>query len=550
MSRVQENLARRLDPTPLESSGLEEYLCSHIVPDKVPEYSFRKHMALREPLLNASRQVATLKGSQIGFSTGLVGMAVHHCDEFSHDVQYFLPTDDMTERFCANKVDRIITRSPRLSRIVRERQRINTKAKDTMAVKSIGQGLFYLKGLDTPRSTLMDPADLVIFDEVDDLNETHMKQAHDRIAHSPNGMIRYAGVGRNPGYGIDRIYSEKSDQREFVYDCHACGYSDQVLQELFPDNMYQRDDGSWYIGCIKCEAEMDRDSGRWIAQKPERPMPGYRISQLCVPAVSSDYIMELYFDAEGDTVATALFNSQVLAKPDAGMGQPITDEVLRKITCDYLMQPSSSMSFIGIDVGNLCHLSVSEPDPITWRPRFIHFESVPQTALIERVVELDTRLRFGVAVIDRKPSLTTATGLADALGRKRVYLQEWKGSVFTMDKPYEPIAGSQDLFCEVTMDRDIWLDNFKDMLVRSETILPAKGDGEHGKTMGEVHKHLKMLSKVMAVSPKGVTYASYRRNVDNHYAIASSFANAAQMIYRNLFAAYTGAGILSGTLPQ
>ena len=545
MTQLQQRLARYIEPTPVHAAGLEDYLRKYIVPDNVPAYSFEGHEALREPLLDESKELAILKASQLGVSTGLLGHCFFRCDDGSWDVQYFLPTKDVIERFSAGKVDRLINRNPHLKAMVRSRREVDSKSKDTIEIKSFRNNFLYIKGMDSQRSLLSDPADMIVFDEVDQLNQKHMTQAKDRIAHSRFGFRRYAGVGMMPGLGIDKIYAEKSDKRVRVFRCPACGKDDQVLADLFPDNARQDSDGNWYFGCVDCGAEFDRDNGaRWVAQKESGGMPGYRISALDIAAISANYIMQLYQEAEGDMTAKATFRSTVLTIPDAGAGQPITDVVLKNCEGDYFMLPRSKYSFLGIDVGNVCHIYIRQAKPEDGKPQVIHIEKIVQTNLVQRVVDLDKRYNFQVAVIDRKPSLTTATQLADALGRHRVYLQEFKGSTFETGE-YKPIAESRDIYQEVTMDRDIWLDGYTGMFANTDIEIPKKGEGEHGMLMEEFWQHHKALQKVLEYTSKGLKYASYRKNVENHFAFAGCFADAAHKIWFNKFCHFTGVGIES-----
>jgi len=545
VTQLQQRLARFIEPTPVHAAGQEDYYYKYIVPDKTSFYSFDGHMALREPLLDESKEVVFLKGSQVGITTGLLGQCFYRLDVGSWDVQYFLPTTTLVERFTAGKVDRLITRNPHLSVMVRSRHEIDKKSKDTIEIKSFRDAFLFIKGIDSARSILSDPGDMIVFDEVDQLNQKHMKQAKDRLLHSKYGFRRYAGVGMMPGLGIDKIYAELSDKRVRVFHCPACGKDDQVLADLFPDNARQNGDGDWYFGCINCGVELDRDNdARWVAQKECGGMPGYRISALDIKAISANYIMQLYQEAEGDMTAKAVFRSTVLAIPDAGAGQPITDAVLKSCEGDYFMLPRSNYSFLGIDVGNICHLYIRQAKPEIGTPQVIHIEKIVQTNLVQRVVELDKRFRFQVVVIDRKPSLTTATQLADALGRHRVYLQEFKGSTFETSD-YKPIAESNDIFKQVTMDRDIWLDGYTGMFANTDIEIPKKGEGEHGMLMEEFWQHHKALQKVLEYTSKGLKYASYRKNVENHFAFAGCFSDAAHKIWFNKFAHFTGVGIES-----
>jgi hypothetical protein len=539
---IRDFFQSQLNPEPVKAGGFEEYLRDHIKPDG-GSYSFRGHQALREPLLSEKRDLVILKGAQVGMSTGGMGLMLFSADAKGRNVIYYLPTNDMAAEFGSTRLNAIIDRDDHLKAVTRELQRINPgrRGKDTMTVKRVRDNFIYIKGLETPIQAISVPADVLIFDEVDDLDVNNMAFALDRVAHSSERRVIRFGVGRFPGGGIDAAYMVESDKRVRVYRCPVCR-REHVLEDRFPDNVYRDKAGRWFIGCdsAKCGAEIDRDGGEWTAQEPGRETVGYRISQLQIPAVSMDHIMSQYRKALNNPSLMAKFRCSTLALPDAGDSQPITDEVLKRCTGERGFAAGAGFSFLGIDRGNECHFAIGEPienDGV----RFLLFGKHPEKGLVREVKELDRRFHFLAVVVDAAPGTKGAQDIADALGRERVFLQKFTGNVFQIND-YEPVAGTRDIYQKVTMDRTDWLDCYTDLFQTARVVLPPIDGGQRA-VMEEVWSHHIALQRVQ--DPNTLTIA-YRRAVNNHYGMAGSFVRAGILAWRYGKPRPTGALVMGG----
>jgi hypothetical protein len=53
-------------------------------------------------------------------------------------------------------------------------------------------------------------------------------------------------------------------------------------------------DGGHHLACSSCEAELDSSRGEWVADYPDRPIHGYRISQLFSSKIDSGEILREY----------------------------------------------------------------------------------------------------------------------------------------------------------------------------------------------------------------------------------------------------------------
>ena len=105
-------------------------------------------------------------------------------------------------------------------------------------------------------------------------------------------MIRRIGVPSEVGYGIWARY-ESSDQRRWHVACPNCA-EEQPLS--FEQNVTWREDYGRIVderlACRSCRETLDPRLGRWIAQHPERPTPGFHVSRLMVPALNLKTLIE------------------------------------------------------------------------------------------------------------------------------------------------------------------------------------------------------------------------------------------------------------------
>ncbi len=170
---------------------------------------------------------------------------------------------------------------------------------DTAGLKRIGDAYLYMRGMQSSVGMKSVPADMIVFDELDEATPEAKTLARERIAHSDYKRLIELSNPSLPEYGIDEQY-QLSDQRHWTSKCGRCGVW-TALEKEFPAKLGQevrvilpREDGSFYRACPKCDAELDLDSGEWVADFPDRPIHGYRISQLFSSKVDPGEILKEY----------------------------------------------------------------------------------------------------------------------------------------------------------------------------------------------------------------------------------------------------------------
>ncbi len=170
---------------------------------------------------------------------------------------------------------------------------------DTAGLKRIGEAHLYLRGMQSSVGMKSVPADMVVFDELDEATPDAKAMAKERLAHSDYKRIIELSNPSLPDYGVDESY-QASDQRHWTLKCPACGHW-TALDREFPTKLGEevkvilpRPDGTFYRACPKCSAEFDLAAGEWVPEHPDRPIHGYRISQLFSAKVDPGEILHEY----------------------------------------------------------------------------------------------------------------------------------------------------------------------------------------------------------------------------------------------------------------
>jgi hypothetical protein len=249
------------------------------------KFSFANHTYLIDPYQDNHKHQVHMKATQVGLSTFAILKAVHSCIyRFPLGVMYFFPTDSDVSDFSRGRVTPLIENNPE---IIGE----YVADTDTVGIKRIGRAFIYFRGMKSKVGMKSVPADMVVFDELDEAPPEAIEMARKRMSHSQFQEEIDLSNPTIPGYGIDLEY-QLSDQRSFLLKCPHCGEWNCV-EDDFPDCLLEAK-GSVILACHKCRKELDRNMGEWVPRQPSIiDVRGYRYSQLISPTVrASDVLKE------------------------------------------------------------------------------------------------------------------------------------------------------------------------------------------------------------------------------------------------------------------
>ena len=223
-------------------------------------FSFAGHAYLQSIYDDTAPHVVLTKAAQIGGTTWAILRSIHAC-VMGLNVIYFFPTRTDVIEFSKSRVGPLLTDNPFLCKAMTHT--------DTAGLKRIGEAHLYLRGMQSTVGMKSVPADMIVFDELDEVTPDAKSVAKERLAHSDYKRVIELSNPSLPGYGIDEAY-QASDQRHWMMKCEACGEW-TALDRAFPMTLgqdvrviRQREDGVHYRACPRCEAELDPEVGEWL----------------------------------------------------------------------------------------------------------------------------------------------------------------------------------------------------------------------------------------------------------------------------------------------
>lgn len=294
------------------------------------------HRFLIEPMLDMAPNQATMKCSQIGYSTLAILKEIHLARYWGANIIHTLPTKTITKDFVTPKVDKIIARNPAIKEFMGQTDSINLKA--------VGDRFIYYRGTFDESQAIAISAHVLIQDEFDrskqDVLELYKTRLGDARRERPDlGFVWSFSNPSMPGFGIHDLY-QKSDQKIWMVRCGDCKHYQEMT---WPESVDLKK--KTFI-CRICEAELsddDRRFGKWVPQFPGRPISGYHISRLIVPWTTAEEVVDA---SQGDI---GLFYNFWLGLPWVDPDIQITREsIVRAIV---LTENPKTGVVIGVDNG-------------------------------------------------------------------------------------------------------------------------------------------------------------------------------------------------------
>lgn len=489
---------------------------------------------LIEIYYDTSRDLTVKKASQIGMTVYSLGRVLHGADQLGERWIYFLPTDEEMDLFVADRVDATIRESDHLT------SRMGKT--DNRALKQIGPGLVYLRGLWSKRRAKSVPADGLVFDELDEHRPGNVAMAKDRILASSVQRTISLSVPSFSNYGIDRQFKE-TDQRHFQHKCSSCGKWN-CLDKDFPLNFLPvpanerksfPDGATHYRGCRWCGAKLDMSAGVWVPDFPERSSHGYLVSRLytliCPPDSPNvaTYLMGEYEKSHSSTEDTERWEISFRARPFDGEGARINDDLLLSLERDTGFLYRGNGNVMGVDCGNSLHVSIYHKTGMNFS--LIYAE---RTKSWERVHALFRQFGCYIGGVDRGPELHTA----------RAFAHKFKGKVYLISFGSDEIDSKDDHHIKrkvrddlhegkhkvpwVTVDRTASLDATVDFVCVGRLMLPSRkrlhGDDRRG--YDEYRFNLENLKSKQEERASGKKEKIYIR-AENHHGMGLNYARIA-----------------------
>lgn len=249
-------------------------------------------------------------------------------------VIYFFPTDTDVQDFSRGRVTPLLNQNPS----------IRNDDVQNVGLKRIGPSWLYFRGMKSNIAMKSVPADLIVFDELDEADPVAMDLARKRTGHSEFKHEIQLSVPSLPDYGIDRDF-QQSDQREWLLKCGSCGTWTDLIG-TFPDCL-QRRRGHVFRAC-RCGAALDPSIGEWVPRYPDRQeIRGYHLSQLFSSFVSPASILREFETAR----SPAEFYRSVIGLPWVNAEDRLSADQVLACCGSHGIEASGTGAVMGVDIG-------------------------------------------------------------------------------------------------------------------------------------------------------------------------------------------------------
>lgn len=398
------------------------------------EFCFYPHHAYQEkPMNSKARRKCFIKGTGGGFSEMNILTALHGMKykKYPLGVLTMLPTNDDVIEFSKSRFNPLL---------LANRQEIGrfVQKTDTASLKKIGSAFLYIRGArltqkigDTDsdesaklRSIQVDRGD---YDEFDLMDEEVPAKVRGRMGHSLVKEENYTSNPTQTDFGIDRMFSQ-SDQQHWFRRC-GCGHWTSA-EESFPNCVKIRPNGTGFIGCDKCGAELPIWAGKgtaeWVAKFPANSnyMEGYQWSQLTsIFNDPAEILNEFLNPPEG--------NLGDVYRLRLGLAYSSKEEKLRKedvLACcgrDIMSISHAGPCAMGVDVGIIKHVVIGVR---TGNDRY-ELVKVARCDNFNQIHDLARMFNVKSAVIDLRPYEDEVRQFQKSHGNIRISLCEYSDAM-------------------------------------------------------------------------------------------------------------------------
>lgn len=489
------------------------YALEHVVLDGEP-FEFKGHNYLLDPYMDDHPYQVIEKAAQMGASVLGMVKAFYVCDRLGKNVIYFFPTDEDVREFSKARVAPIIRDSPHLRTVVDE--------VDSVGLRRVGRGFLYFRGMRSSIRMKSVPADMLVFDELDEVTDDQRALADQRLNHS---NLRWRFMLSTPtfdNYGIDYVF-RKSDQRYWNLICKKCD-AKNILEKQFPECVKQLSETKFILQCRSCGGELDRQYGIWIPEKKTERIRGYHLCSLYSEFNDlADLMDEFHSGRQREE-----FMRSKLGIPWVSADQRVTREMVESCIGTEPMGPGTPHTYMGVDQkGDALHIVIRSRDKYTRRPTVVYIGKV------KKFEDLDNFLRLydvDVCVIDGLPNQHPARDFARRFPG-RVYLCYYNDRQKGAAKWSEPKENddTENRDWQLSVDRTEALDAMYEEIFRREVILPKLDERE---LRTEFIDNMIALARVNEEDEEtGIKRAIWKKLGEEHYAHAMSYSALAMSRY-------------------
>lgn len=408
-------------PDDSTSMSMSEWISKNTKLRQKP-FSFKGYEFQRQIVDDMHADLSCMKLSQIGLTEvqmrkffGFLKRNVGTAGIFS------LPTQPMRDKLSQTRIKTLVDNEPifngpMVAKPVRQK-----------ALYQVDESFGYITGTTEGEATSI-AADILMEDEVDLADQQMRGLMQSRLQGSLWKITQRFSTPTYMGYGIDAAFGA-SDRHEYQIRC-PCGHwqvpsflsrflclpglrgDHEDLSKLTADEVEAIDLDNAYVRCEKCSKPLDLANGHreWIAEFPSRRARGYRVRPFSIATITIPYIFGQLMKYQRADNLRGWFNT-VIGEPFNDSNARISEEDLNAIMTPMEVNLDAIASggelFMGIDVGQTCHVVIGKPNAL------LGFYQVPQAEIVDFVEGRVRSLGIVQGAIDMYPYTPTAEAIRD-----------------------------------------------------------------------------------------------------------------------------------------
>jgi len=298
------------------------------------------------------------KSAQMGYTETMLNIAFFKMDIKRQSVLYVLPskTPDASD-FSAARFDAALDLSQHLKNIYSDVKNVGHKRS--------GSANLYIRGSNSRGGMKGLPVSLLIFDELDEMNQPNVTLGESRVDGQIDWQIWKISTPTAPNHGINKEFL-LSTQDHFIFKCPNCG---KLTELIFPeclvitaeDRLDPKIENSYLI-CKECKKKLSHKAkpewlktGYWESTN-QSSKRGFYVNQLYSYTIEPHQLATKYLASLVDKVEEQEFYNSRLGMPHVPEGAQVTDLEIRKC-----IKPGEKGNIItmGVDQGRWLHYEIT-----------------------------------------------------------------------------------------------------------------------------------------------------------------------------------------------
>lgn len=335
-------------------------------------------------------------------------------------------------------------------------------------------------------------ADFLFHDELDLSPMNMIGLFQSRLQNSQLRMTQSFSTPTFLDYGINSGY-QLTDQREYVIKCRACNHTQvprfdlpfieipnfkldvEKLWDVTPEQITEMPLDEVFIKCEKCARPLDLNDSEmreWVATYPTRTNTrGYKVRPFSTGRIAPGYVFQQLAEYQRKDFLRGFFNT-VLGEPFTESSAQLQREEIEKSMAPHGRPPQVGKDrpvFLGLDMGQVCHLVLHTDNPETGAPDFVLFEQIPIFQLEERLRGIRETYGIVQGCADRYPYTPTVDALRMETAGTIMPVAYGGKSVIV---PHRDETGVTDYY---TANRTSALDRVRTVITNQQSVLAGYG---------------------------------------------------------------------------